>query len=133
MAASLSLPHKPQQGDGYCLPACVQMVLAYFGVTRSQEVIGKTLGLNPPFGTRHSNIQKLASSTLLVTYEAGDLPDIRNWLDQDVPVIAFVQAGELPHWSGYHFQHAFAIFRYDPAHPDEGEWKVRREIHLLES
>ena len=29
MAATLPLPHKPQQGDGYCLPACVQMVLAH--------------------------------------------------------------------------------------------------------
>jgi hypothetical protein len=25
----------------------------------------------------------------------------------------------------------FAIFRYDPAHPHEGEWQVRREIQLL--
>lgn len=34
---------------------------------------------------------------------------------------AFTMSSDLP----------FAIFRYDPTHPDEGEWKVRREIQLL--
>lgn len=33
----------------------------------------------------------------------------------------FIMTRELP----------FAIFRYDPKHPDEGEWKVRKEIGLL--
>ena len=27
MSSSLSVPHFPQQADGYCLPACVQMVM----------------------------------------------------------------------------------------------------------
>jgi hypothetical protein len=52
------------------------MVLAYLGIFRSQEAIGKALALNPPFGTRHSNIQKLASSKIKVAYEAGTLEDI---------------------------------------------------------
>lgn len=34
---------------------------------------------------------------------------------------AFTMASDLP----------FAIFRYDPGHPQEGEWQVRREIQLL--
>jgi hypothetical protein len=33
----------------------------------------------------------------------------------------FVMTADLP----------FAIFRYDPWHPDEGEWRVRREIQNL--
>jgi ABC-type bacteriocin/lantibiotic exporter with double-glycine peptidase domain len=109
VAANLSLPHKPQKGNGYCLPACAQMVLAYLGISRSQESLGKTLALNPPFGTRHSHIQKLASSNIKVTYEAGTLAELHHWLDQDVPVIVFVQAGDLPHWSGHHFQHAVVV------------------------
>ena len=28
----LNVPHYPQTDDGYCLPACVQMVLAYLGL-----------------------------------------------------------------------------------------------------
>ena len=47
----LTLPHKLQQGDGYCLPACVQMVFGYLGIAHTQAAIAKTLGLNPPLGT----------------------------------------------------------------------------------
>ena len=109
MAANLPLRHKPQQGDGYCLPACVQMVFAYLGISRTQAAIAKTLELNPPFGTRHSNITKLASARIKVTYEAGDLAKLHYWLEQGVPVIVFVQAGDLPHWAGQHFQHAVVV------------------------
>ena len=109
MAANLPLPHRPQQGDGYCLPACVQMVFAYLGISRTQDTIAKTLRLDPPFGTRHSNIKKLASAKIKVTYEAGDLAVLHLWLDQGVPVIVFVQAGDLPHWSGQNFQHAIVV------------------------
>lgn len=44
-------------------------------------------------------------------------------LEQDLKSTppAFTMSSDLP----------FAIFRYDPTHPDEGEWKVRREINLL--
>ena len=34
---------------------------------------------------------------------------------------AFTMASDLP----------FAIFRYDPTLPDEGEWRIRREIQYL--
>ena len=44
-------------------------------------------------------------------------------LEQDLKSTppAFTMSSDLP----------FAIFRYDPTHPNEGEWQVRREIHLL--
>jgi ABC-type bacteriocin/lantibiotic exporter with double-glycine peptidase domain len=114
------------------------MVLAYLGISRSQDSIGKTLGLNPPFGVRHSNIKKLASSKIKVTYQAGTLEDIRHWLEQSVPVIIFVQAGDLPHWSGYSFQHAVvvvgleeqAIYVMDPALAD-GPTLVDEEAVML--
>ncbi|MBE7557302.1 MAG: C39 family peptidase [Anaerolineales bacterium] len=138
MAANLPLPHKPQQGDGYCLPACAQMVLAYLGISRTQDALAKTLGLNPPFGTRHSNIKKLASAKIKVTYEAGDLATIRHWIEQGTPVIVFVQAGDLPHWSGQHFQHAVVVvgvegqrvYLMDPA-LDEGSTPVEEEAFML--
>ena len=33
----LSVPHIQQIEDGYCLPACVEMVLAFYGIQRSHE------------------------------------------------------------------------------------------------
>lgn len=137
-AANLPLSHKSQKGDGYCLPACIQMVLAYLGISRSQESISKTLGLNPPFGVRHSNIKKLASSKIKVNYQAGTLKDIRDQLEQNVPVIVFVQAGDLPQWSGHSFQHAVVVvgleqqmvYVMDPALAD-GPTPVDEEAFML--
>jgi ABC-type bacteriocin/lantibiotic exporter with double-glycine peptidase domain len=114
------------------------MVLAYLGVTRTQEALAKTLGLKPPFGTRHSNIQKLASTWIKVTYETGDLTEVRPWLEQDTPVIIFIQVGDLPHWSGRTFQHAVVvvgieeqtIYLMDPA-LDEGPTAVGEEALML--
>jgi hypothetical protein len=85
------------------------MVFAYLGISRTQAAIAKTLGLNPPFGTRHSNITKLASARIKVTYEAGDLAKLRHWIEQGTPVIVFVQSGDLPYWAGQHFQHAVVV------------------------
>ncbi len=44
-------------------------------------------------------------------------------LEQDLKSTppAFTMSSDLP----------FAVFRYDPTHPSEGEWQVRREIQLL--
>lgn len=114
------------------------MVLAYLGLSRTQDALGKTLGLNPPFGTRHSNIKKLASTKIKVTYETGDLATIRHWLEQDTPVIVFVQAGDLPHWSGHNFQHVVVVvgvegqmvYLMDPA-LDEGPTPVEEEAFML--
>ncbi|MCL4301550.1 MAG: C39 family peptidase [Anaerolineae bacterium] len=40
-AANLPLSHKSQKGDGYCLPACIQMVLAYLGISRHKSQLAK--------------------------------------------------------------------------------------------
>jgi hypothetical protein len=64
------------------------MVFAYLGISRTQAAIAKTLGLNPPFGTRHSNITKLASARIKVTYEAGDLAKLRHWIEQGTPSLS---------------------------------------------
>jgi ABC-type bacteriocin/lantibiotic exporter with double-glycine peptidase domain len=114
------------------------MVLAYLGISRTQAALAKTLGLNPPFGTRHSNIKKLASAKIKVTYEAGNLAAIRRWLEQGTLVIVFVQAGDLPHWSGQYFQHAVVVvgvegqmvYLMDPA-LDEGPTSVEEEAFML--
>ena len=105
----LKIPYYPQKADGYCLPACVQMVLAYLNISRSQDALGRKLGIRLPLGVPTSHITKLASSTLAITYETGTVEKISQWLNQATPVIVFIQAGELPYWSGHHFQHAIVV------------------------
>lgn len=115
MANVLSLPHHPQKADGYCLPACVQMVLAHLGVFRSQEQVARQLGTRPGLGTPHSNVVRLESPDLRVVYGEGDLDMLRYHLERRAPVIVFVQAGEFPHWSGRTFRHAVVAVDLDDA------------------
>lgn len=52
---------------------------------------------------------------MTVIYEGGEWETIPVWLDRRVPVIAMVQAGELPQWRGEAFQHAVVVVGYDSA------------------
>ena len=43
MAKPLPVPFFKQNETGYCLTACVQMVLAFQDISRSQDVLAKQL------------------------------------------------------------------------------------------
>lgn len=85
------------------------MALAYLSVSRSQEELARKLKVRPRLGVPASNIIRLRSANLDIAYVDGTLKDVADWLTQRTPVIAFVQAGELPHWRGHLFQHAVVI------------------------
>jgi len=109
MAQPLSVPYHPQKGEGDCLAACAQMVLAYFDIIRSQEQLARQLQVRPALGAPAPNIRRLASQQLDVDYGEGTLEQIADWLARSIPVIVFVQAGELPRWREERFQHAVVI------------------------
>ena len=110
MANDLSILHSQQIEDGYCLPACAQMALAYLGIFRSQQEIGRILKIRRGFGTPAPNIGNLHSQQVEVRYHiAGTLDEISQCLQNKIPIIAFIQAGELPHWQGIRAQHAVLI------------------------
>jgi hypothetical protein len=79
------------------------------------------------FGTPASSIVNLRSRYIEVLYRVGGvLDDIQFCLQNSYPVIAFVQAGELPHLHRTRAQHAILIvglddrelFLHDPAIAD---------------
>lgn len=72
MANVLSVLHFSQATDGYCLPACAQMVLNYLGVVRSQAELALQLGTRANIGAPHSHLTRLKSLTIDVLYAAGD-------------------------------------------------------------
>ncbi len=109
MAQPLPVPFYKQQAVGYCMPACAQMVLAYQDISYSQDELAKVLNLKPGLGTPTRNIQRLASPEIKAVYEEGTLEQVQTWLGMGIPVIAFVQAGELSHWRDEFFQHAVVI------------------------
>ena len=113
MPQSLSIPFHPQIADGYCLAACAQMVLHYWGIQQDQADLAQQLGVRRDVGTPASHIRQLANPDLAVHYDSGDWETIQITLTQGVPLIAMVQAGELSHWQGESFQHALVVSGFD--------------------
>ncbi len=89
------------------------MVLAYYGQARDQERLAAQLKVEPYLGAPARNVRRLASNTISVTFEEGTPEKLRQWLNAGVPVIAFIQAGELSHWRGEFFQHTVVIVDMD--------------------
>jgi ABC-type bacteriocin/lantibiotic exporter with double-glycine peptidase domain len=94
----LPVPHRLQLADGYCLPACVQMVLAYWDIHRDQAEVAKQLKTVPGVGTPASNLLRLRSRRLEVTFGSGNTSDLRAALLQGIPPIAMVKTQMLPYW-----------------------------------
>jgi len=110
----LAVPHCRQEAKTGCLPACVQMVLAYQGIDRSQANLAQLFGTHPQAGTPYSRIVRLRSTEINVAYQkAIELGDIANWLARDLPIITFVQMRELPYWHGHWCQHAVVVVGLD--------------------
>lgn len=93
----LNVPHQKQSDAGWCLPACVAMVAAYWQRSFSQAEIARLLGVRGG-GAPASRVQRLANHGFNVTYSTGSLSDLRDWLKHNAPVILFLRTGELPYW-----------------------------------
>jgi len=114
---NLPVPHRRQQSEAGCLPACVEMVLAYAGQTHSQVALSRLLGTDTEIGTPASRVLRLQSPALSVSYLQASLVDIRSWLAEQTPIIALVHTVELPYWSE-RCAHAVVVVGMD----DAGVW-----------
>ena len=121
MAHILNVTHSQQETETGCLAACVQMVLGYLGIKRSQARLARQMHSIPHVGTVGWNILNLQSSQVRVVYAQGTLEQLRAWLTQKAPVIALVQTAELPYWNGVEAHHAVVVVGLD----DE-------KVHLLD-
>jgi ABC-type bacteriocin/lantibiotic exporter with double-glycine peptidase domain len=93
----LSLPHFRQSAAGYCLSACVRMVLAHLGLERSEDDISHILDAQP-FGTPSFAIRRLVAWGLDVVYREWTISQLLKVLDTEQPIILFVRTGFLDHW-----------------------------------
>lgn len=88
---------EPQLEDGYCLPACVRMVLAALAKDLSQQRIAHLLGTSDA-GTPFSRLHRLTSLGLRVEIAVnGTIERLQMAMNANTPVIAAVHAGWLPH------------------------------------
>ena len=92
----LPVPHYKQSADGQCLPACARMVLAYLGHDLTETQIAERLH-SYSFGTPAPNVRHLQSFGLSVTFGQMSLHRLRAHLQNGIPCIVFIQAGDLPY------------------------------------
>ena len=59
MAKVINLKHCQQESIGFCLPACVQMALQYYGKSSTQREIAALFGTSKGIGTPFSRITLL--------------------------------------------------------------------------
>ena len=86
------LPVQPFQETlhaGMCGPASLKMVLAYYGVEKTEEELAKLCGTDQDLGTSDQDIKKAAESLGLAVEIKNNstFEDIQYWLDKKVPVI----------------------------------------------
>ncbi|MBE7529785.1 MAG: hypothetical protein HND44_15260 [Chloroflexi bacterium] len=96
MHKRLAVPHRLQFETGYCLPACVEMVLAYWGMEAKQKSLARKLKTIPGVGTPGPRVQSLASKSLRVTYGEGQLVDLTQAIAADIPPIVLVRTVNYP-------------------------------------
>lgn len=97
MLQPLRIRFEPQLEDGYCLPACVRMVLAAQGLDVSQGRISHLLATTEA-GTPFSRLHRLSSLGVPVQIGVdGTLQQLLTTIATNVPVIAAVHAGWLPY------------------------------------
>ena len=107
---TLDVPHFSQLVDGYCLPACAQIVLTYLGVVCSQEDLAQQMGSRPIIGTPRSRLTRLQSREISVALSVGgDLETMRQNLERQLPVIISIQTAELSYWHGHASRHAVVV------------------------
>jgi len=91
------VPYFQQSVSGYCLPACVRMVLAYQGAEHTEQEISKILGTRK-MGTPCYAVKRLAGWGYQVEYRSWSKRELLSVLDQGQPMIVFVQTIFLGYW-----------------------------------
>jgi ABC-type bacteriocin/lantibiotic exporter with double-glycine peptidase domain len=98
MSDLISLPHYQQSAEGYCLPACARMVLAYLGLELTEAEVSQTLGAQE-FGTPSFAVQQLTALNVQVTYREWSVAQLLDALRAKAPVLVFVRTAFLDHWT----------------------------------
>jgi LysM repeat protein/uncharacterized protein YvpB len=104
MTKILDVPYRSQwdadanKSTTDCGPACLAMVLDYYGQHESINGLFSATGASPGSYTGFGQLQRVAR-TFGVTLQYGEnrsLNDLKRWIDEDKPAIALVKYG---HWS----------------------------------
>lgn len=103
----LPVPHHKQIGTADCLAACAAMALAYIGQPVPYNQLLTLLAVGP-IGAPRRNIVRCTSPSVDVVYREANIPLLAEMVQHRLPVIVFVDTGELPYWS-YATSHAVVV------------------------
>lgn len=70
-AVRIDLPQSIQENGHYCGPACLQMVLAYHGIQRSQSVLAQELNTSAVTGTEYADTARVLNTYLFDCEQPG--------------------------------------------------------------
>jgi ABC-type bacteriocin/lantibiotic exporter with double-glycine peptidase domain len=98
MNGLIQLSHYQQSAEGYCLSACVRMVLAHCGLEFAEDKVSQVLGAQE-FGVPSFAVVRLATLNLQVTYREWSTPQLLANLHAETPMIVFVRTAFLDHWT----------------------------------
>ena len=94
----MNLQLSQQLEDGYCLAACVQMLMAAQGIQREQTDLARVMGVHPRIGAAFPNVLRLASRVWRITCREGAETDLLRTLSDDVLPVLAVNTSQLPYW-----------------------------------
>jgi len=82
-------PFQETLGKGLCGPASLKIVLAYYGVEKSEKELAKLSGWNKKLGVDDKGIKKAAEKLgfKVKIKDNSSFDDVGKWLGKDAPVI----------------------------------------------
>ena len=133
----LSVSHQQQRQQADCLAACAAMLLDYLHIPVRYSRLLSLLEVSA-IGTSFGKLRNLETLGLSVRVEGGDIETLQGHLSQGLPVIAFVDTGQLTTYWAEQTDHAVVVvgiegeFVYlnDPAFPSGPQMPPLREFEL---
>lgn len=93
----LKIPHFKQELSNSCFPACVKMLLSYFGIQKSERDI-RLLLKTKPAGTNPLNVVRLREWDFEASFTFSNLEELKSHLVQKKPPIVLLWSGKLNYW-----------------------------------
>jgi len=82
-------PFQETLNNGYCGPACLKIVLGYYGVEKTEKELAKMAGWEKGLGVNDKGIKRAAEALgfKVKIKNNSSFTDIEKWLKRGVPVI----------------------------------------------
>lgn len=94
----MNVPHFQQERDYSCLPACVRMVLAFYGEQHSEEELRRILKTRVT-GTSPANLMlNLPGIGYSARVFDSSYAFLQSCISDDMPCIVHLWTPSLPHW-----------------------------------